>query len=154
MPPECAIVGSGDGEVRLRETGELEECASSRPLRLLGAMRKHVRGLRVSVLVAQLERSVAMSSVPRFDNLPPVDKPFTQVDGVGAVCCLVRLAASRQHQPQKLATSYSSATSPPTFSITLCAASLRLTAPHCHTSAGIVHDGPFRLRRSAYVMPV
>lgn len=31
LPPECAIVGSGDGEVRLLETSELEDCASSRP---------------------------------------------------------------------------------------------------------------------------
>lgn len=64
LPPECAIVGSGDGEVRLHETGELEECASSRPATLLSVMRKHVRALCVSVLVVQPERPAITKSVP------------------------------------------------------------------------------------------
>lgn len=63
LPPGCAIVGSGDGEVWLHETGErmsVEECASSRPVSLLSAFRQHVRSASVSVPAARPERSVAI----------------------------------------------------------------------------------------------
>ena len=51
------LVNSG---IMKQDTGrQLEECASSRPVRRLSAMRKHVRGLSVSVSVAHPERSVA-----------------------------------------------------------------------------------------------
>jgi hypothetical protein len=62
LPPEGAIVGDGNAGLGLHETGErmsVEECASSRLLWLLSAIRKHVRGEGMSVPVTQPERSVA-----------------------------------------------------------------------------------------------
>lgn len=62
LPPTCAIVGDGDGEVWLYETGErmpVLECASSRLVRLLSAIREHVRSGSISMSAMLPERSVA-----------------------------------------------------------------------------------------------
>ena len=64
LPPKCAIVGSGDGEVRLHETGELEDCASCRRVASWAQCANMFELCASARPFAQPERSVAMMSRP------------------------------------------------------------------------------------------